>query len=127
MILQNTMSLRFDNNATISSIQTLFNTTFPYLRIEFYVNLLFDQSLDLKSKVQPNRTLRDCRRVFNNGELEITPALTVSELVDCCKKMYGLDVQVLRQSGKVWLGTTLTENWTLEEQNKQGEVLSKIA
>jgi hypothetical protein len=34
-------------------------------------------------------------------------------------------VQVFRQSGRVWLETTRTDDWTLAEQNKQGEELSK--
>jgi hypothetical protein len=33
--------------------------------------------------------------------------------------------QVYRKSGKIWLETTVTDSWTLEEQNKQGESLSK--
>jgi hypothetical protein len=33
-------------------------------------------------------------------------------------------VQVFRKSGKVWLETTVTDGWTLEEQNLQGEALS---
>ena len=119
------MSLTFDDNADIGSLQTQFNTVFPYLKIEFYVNLLFDQDLDLKAHVQSHRKLSDCRRIFNNGDLVVTPSLTVSELVGSCKRIYGLDAQIFRKSGKAWLGTTLTDNWTLEEQNRQGEILSK--
>lgn len=119
------MSLELNHNDLISTVQTQFNEAFPYLKIEFYTNLLFDQNLDLRAQVQSNRTLRDCRRVFNNGDLVITPSLTISELVGGFRTMYGLDAQVLRKSGKAWLGTTLTDNWTLEEQNRQGEILSK--
>jgi hypothetical protein len=35
-------------------------------------------------------------------------------------------VQVLRKSGKAWLEATITDGWTLEEQNIQGEDLSEI-
>jgi hypothetical protein len=38
--------------------------------------------------------------------------------------VYGIHVQLFRKSGKVWINTSVTSSWTLEEQNKQGEVLS---
>ena len=36
-------------------------------------------------------------------------------------KTFGLSAQVFRLSGDVWLETTSTDNWTLEEQNSTGQ------
>jgi hypothetical protein len=36
----------------------------------------------------------------------------------------GLYVQVFRKSGKVWLETTATDNWSLYKQNEEGQELS---
>jgi hypothetical protein len=36
----------------------------------------------------------------------------------------GLYVQVFRKSGKVWLETTATDNWSLFKQNEEGQELS---
>ena len=41
-------------------------------------------------------------------------------------EVYGLGVQVFRKSGNVWLETTVTDSWTLKEQNDQGESLSEF-
>ena len=50
--------------------------------------------------------------------------MTVANLENDFDAIYGLAVHVFRKSGKVWLETTVTDNWTLEEQNRQGELLS---
>jgi hypothetical protein len=50
--------------------------------------------------------------------------MTVTEIEKSFNRFYGLNTQILRKSGNIWLGTTVTDNWTLEEQNKQGESLS---
>jgi hypothetical protein len=52
--------------------------------------------------------------------------MTVSNLEQKFRDVYGLSVQVFRRSGKAWLETTFTDGWTLEEQNSQGEDLSKL-
>lgn len=51
----------------------------------------------------------------------ITPDMTVTDLEQSFNTIYGLGVQVFRKSGKIWLETTVTDGWTLEEQNRQGE------
>jgi len=34
-------------------------------------------------------------------------------------------VQVSRKSGSIWLETTMTDNWTLKQQNDHGRELSE--
>jgi hypothetical protein len=74
----------------------------------------------------PSKTLGECRTIHDSGTLTITPQMTVANLEQGFADVYGLSVQVFRKSGKVWLETTVTDNWTLEEQNRQGEALSKL-
>jgi len=38
---------------------------------------------------------------------------------------FGLAAQVFRKSGRVWLETIRTDNWTLNDQNKHGRELSE--
>jgi hypothetical protein len=51
--------------------------------------------------------------------------MTVTELESRFNTIYGLSVQLFRKSGRAWLETTVTDGWTLEEQNNEGEALSK--
>lgn len=69
----------------------------------------------------------ECRTIQNRNEIAITPDMTVVELEQCFNNIYGLGIQVFRKSGKGWLETTVTDGWTLKEQNKQGEALSKVS
>jgi hypothetical protein len=38
--------------------------------------------------------------------------------------LFGVPVQILRKSGKIWLETTMTDHWTLLQQNQHGEEIS---
>jgi hypothetical protein len=68
--------------------------------------------------------LKECRTLTSNLHVNIEPQMTVLDLDQQFQKAYGIGVLVYRRSGKVWLETTLTDAWTLEEQNWQGEALS---
>ncbi|MEI8136499.1 MAG: hypothetical protein WCH21_04145 [Bacteroidota bacterium] len=75
----------------------------------------------------PSKTLGECRTIHDSGTITITPQMTVADLEQNFRDIYGLSAQVFRKSGKVWLETTVTDVWTLEEQNSQGESLSKLS
>ena len=114
------------DNRKISAIQEEFNVAFPYLKLEFFDKPHSPgQASAKKSLRQSNKTLGECRTIHNKGTIEINANMTVSDLEQRFSDVYGLGVQVFRKSGKVWLETTVTDGWTLLEQNRQGEELSK--
>ena len=121
------MKITINDRRKIFVIQEEFNTVFPYLKLEFFST---SHKLGAKSEQQcmkyNSQTLGECRTVHNEGEITITPNLTVADLEQRFSNIYGLGVQVFRKSGKIWLETTVTDGWTLEEQNRQGEALSKV-
>ncbi len=122
------MKITINDNRKISVLQEEFNTAFPYLKIEFFSKPHEVSKGSTKQYLNPNsKTLGECRTIHNKGEMIIYPQTTVAELEQEFRKLYGLGVQVFRKSGKVWLETTVTDGWTLEEQNSQGEALSKRA
>lgn len=104
----------------IHTIKEKFNAFFPYLRIE-----LFPSSRNVSGSSKTNLELEAFRLHGNTDIIIISPSMTVSDLEMRFKSIYGLMAQVFRKSGKIWLETTITDSWTLEEQNKQGESLSK--
>ncbi len=119
------MKIKIDNNSKISSIQEEFNAAFPFLRIEFFSEPSQPGGTSLVKVIKSQgRTLNECRTVHNKNSVSITPDLSVADLDQLFRNNYGLGVQVFRKSGKAWLETTVTEGWTLEEQNRQGEALS---
>jgi hypothetical protein len=119
------MTIQISDERSISGIQEEFNLAFPYLKLEFFRKPHKTGAPSLKKEMKPgDKTIRECRKLHQDGSLTIIPTMTVSELEQRFQEMYGLSVQVFRKSGRVWLETTVTDNWTLYEQNRQGEALS---
>jgi len=38
----------------------------------------------------------------------------------CLQYEFGLPAQILRKSGNLWLETSMTNHWTLQQQNDHG-------
>lgn len=122
------MKITINDHRKIFAIQEEFNTVFPYLKLEFFSKPHKPGGESPKKLVKHNsKTLSECRTIHNAGEITITSKMTVMDLEQRFSDVYGLSVQVFRKSGKVWLETTVTDGWTLEEQNSQGESLSKMS
>jgi hypothetical protein len=115
------MVLHILQNKTLQETQEEFNNAYPFLRIEFYRN------------TEPGFARRHLKSTMpmtaaglkKNGELEINDSMTVGELENNFLEQFGLNVQVSRRSGTLWLETTMTDNWTLKQQNDHGRELSE--
>jgi hypothetical protein len=122
------MKLAINDKRKIFAIQDEFNALFPYLKLEFFAKPHKPGGASAKKLMKSNsKTLGECRTIHSDGKITITAEMTVSDLEQSFSDVYGLGVQVFRQSGKVWLETTVTDHWTLDEQNRQGEALSKLS
>lgn len=119
------MNIAINDDKPICSIQKEFSSAFPYLKLEFFLKQQHGNEQAKRLIRHHDRKLGECRTLHNAGIITIMPEMTVADLEQQFVSVYGLDVQVFRQSGKVWLETTVTDSWTLEEQNRQGESLSR--
>ena len=117
--------LRLDYGTPISEIQHQFSEVFPFLRLNFYRYAKSTPGLDRNNKILPATTRLRAAGLSKAGEIEIREDMLVSELEQQLSKDYGLSVQVLRQSGAVWLETTMTDSWTLGQQNQHGQEISR--
>lgn len=109
------------DNKTIQAIQEEFNNKFPFLKIEFYTQEHADQEGSPGSdKLEETLTIGQARTKINEGDLSIHANQKVSTLEQNFHDIYGLNVQVFRKSGNIWLQTTTTDNWTLHKQNEKG-------
>lgn len=120
------MKITINDQRSISLIQEEFNRVFPYLKLEFYSEMHKTEEGSSRRFLKKNSLLLgEFRTNHTSNEAELHPTMKVSELEELFKTTYGLGVQVFRKSGKSWLETIHTDSWTLEEQNKEGEELSK--
>jgi hypothetical protein len=120
-------TILISDSQPIRSIQNEFTSQFPFLKIEFFSHFhKTNQGSAKKDLISSNFTLKQARKSHLEGSLEITPSMTVSELERKFQLLFGLSVQVFRKSGSSWLETTVTDSWTLEQQNEQGRELSNL-
>lgn len=114
------MQLRITPAKLVSEVQAEFNTSFPFLKLEFFQNK-FQQS---NTRVGANKRIGDCQTNISDGEIEISGDMKVNELEKKFKDQFALNVQVYRKSGSLWLQTTMTDGWSLEKQNEHGMELA---
>lgn len=119
------MKIVLEDSFTLNEVKKQFHTGFPYLKLEFFSkrHKTFEaskQSLMIKDNV----SLKEL--TSKEGSLEVDKDMTVEELEKKFLTQFGLNVQVFRKSGKSWLETTITDKWTLEKQNAQGEELDVL-
>lgn len=118
------MEIHIDDNRVIKDLQVEFNNLFPFLKIEFFSKN--HKSGEISSKIlirNNNKKIGECRSVHTNGNIIISAKQKVSELETLFQNVYGLPIQIFRKSGKVWLETTSTDNWTLAKQNQEAKEL----
>ena len=111
---------------TVAGIQTQFNSQYPFLKIEFFRQAPVSGIGNAKNKmIIHDMKLDAIHGISKIGKIKLSNQMTVNELENCFEKEYGLFVQVFRKSGKIWLETTATDNWTLEQQNEEGKYLDQ--
>lgn len=105
----------------IREIQKEFNDKFPYLKIEFYTGKhKRGEGSPVVERLNPDQSIGAIRKVHTDGDLSIDGDLKVSHFEKMFLEKYGLNVQVFRKSGNLWMQTTTTDDWTLNEQNRKG-------
>lgn len=111
---------------SLATVQKLFSDVFPFLKIEF-----FEPESKIGGNAALRRRLRSTERILadyrRNGEVQeikVEPGMSVNELEKRFSNLYKLSTHVFRKSGNVWLETTITDGWSLEEQNQQGEIIT---
>jgi len=117
------MNIQIRKSKVIGEVQKDFTNAYPFLKLEFYRNMTGRTG----SAVRQNLIKSDLLNAAGNqkeGELEITDSMTVGQLEQAFYDKFGMMVQVSRKSGSIWLETTMTDNWTLKQQNEHGRELS---
>ena len=118
------MKLAITDEKRISDIQAEFNHYYPYLNLEFFWGSGkkdgYHRLTDTTVKVE---NVACC---MHEGSIQLSDNMTVSNLEDIFSNRFGLQVQVFRKSGNLWLETTKTDDWTLKVQNDHGREISTM-
>lgn len=116
--------LDISQNRSIKDLQQDFNRQYPYLKVEFYKPDSNHKGSSKRLQLIHSLSIKNAG-LMKSGKIEISDTMTVGQLEDIFRSDFGLCVQVSRKSGILWLETTMTENWTLKQQNDHGRELSE--
>ncbi|MBO9201907.1 MULTISPECIES: hypothetical protein [Niastella] len=120
------MRLSIYGERLITDVQHQFASGYPFLKLEFF------KSIDSRQKLYPRqKQLPDALQLKDawtgkkgEGELFIDDVMTVSALESTFLDKFGLAAQVFRRSGNIWLTTSITNGWTLKQQNDHGREIT---
>jgi len=119
------MTINITPERIINEIQKEFSEEFPYLKIEFFKQgVRYKPSRKNDQSLSKDLKLGNVKSFVLKEELKITGSMTVKELEKIFEERLGLSVLVYRKSGNLWLEPTMTDNWTLDQQNESGRQIS---
>ncbi|MEX1002837.1 MAG: hypothetical protein WDZ35_12035 [Crocinitomicaceae bacterium] len=114
-------TIKISDDKKLKDIKEMFNKKFPHLKIEFFSEDHDEgEATSFKSMYDDELYLKDIRKNNNEGELSINGNNKTSTFESNFKEHFGVNVQVWRKSGNMWLQTTSTDEWTLSEQERKG-------
>ena len=119
------IQLIISSDKKISSIKEEFNHLFPYLKLEFFIRKHKVLAGNYRSDMlQTDLTPKELHKLKGNAIIEITEDMQVAAVEQLFQEKFGISAQVFRKSGRSWLETTVTDDWTLKHQNDEGKELS---
>jgi glycerol-3-phosphate O-acyltransferase len=119
------MILQINKNDSLKTFQKQFNEYYPFLKIEFFKRITADEAL-----IKPCVFFEQRFEKKLNGSdkqsvsIDINRKKKIAELEKDFDMLLGLSARVFRRSGNVWVETTLTNDWSLEDQNEEGKQIS---
>lgn len=117
------MRLRIAPDRLISDLQKEFNNAFPFLKIEFFQKRILPAPT-LGQMLPHDKRIVEGQSAITDGDIEISSDMKVKDLEKIFKDKFSLAAQVFRRSGNLWLETTMTDDWTLGQQNEHGREIS---
>lgn len=117
------MKLVINPTRLISDMQRDFSEMFPFLRLEVFLRRS-RQVNENKRIISGDKRIGDAQSIPADGSIDIREDMKVQDLERAFLTDFGLNVQVLRCSGNLWLQTTMTDSWTLRQQNEHGREIS---
>lgn len=121
------MVLTINDNQKLSDVKNEFNSFFPYLKLEFFKHKHGVNKGNPKSDMlSSDLTFNKARKKHSEGTIVIKENMSVADLEQLFQEVFGISAQVFRKSGKSWIETSVTDDWSLKRQNEEGKELSSL-
>ena len=120
------MLLFINGDRLVKDLQQDFSSVYPYLKLEFFrINGLHKEQVLKDNQIKHDQKLRLAKgRDIQKGDLLIEDTMSVADLEKAFLDKFGLLTQVFRRSGNIWLETSITDSWSLKQQNELGKEIT---
>ena len=120
--MKKVIKMKITKKRSVKDLKIEFRNMFPKLKIEFYTRKHdhFEGSKE-KELIGDDILLGDLNPELEDGTFEIKENMLVDEFETQIDDKFGLHTQVFRKSGNQWLQTSITDNWSLEKQERKAE------
>jgi hypothetical protein len=112
-----------NNNSLLKDITGAFTSCYPFLKMEFPEIDKGPKTLR-RPRLDPRTSLYLFQNISTPLKIDINGNRTVSEVIHHFKNLLGIVIQISRKSGNVWNAISVTDGWSLENQNSAGEFIS---
>ena len=118
------MKLFIDKESKVDDVKKIFTSCYPFFKIELYKKPFANNFIAVKKEPLPATIrLNEFIRTADEIVIDISHNVTVAELESQFNNI-GFVTEVFRKSGNVWIASSLTDNWTLQQQNAEGKEIS---
>jgi len=123
------MLLKIEETSTIDKINESLHDKFPYLKLVFFNEDSSDAIPSAKNRItELYKPLSVLFKKMRNAHINVNGNLQVRTLEQKIYLLTGIQVQIFRRSGKVWLETLTTDSKTLSELSRMAtESLENIS
>lgn len=104
---------------TLQQLEQHFSRQYPYLRLEL--------TLPNRSDQPPHQSLDVLSGQPSHSCFLITPDMSADELVQTFLECMHLPIRLIRRAGYTWHDTDMEGQWTLQQHNHKGALLSGTA
>ena len=113
------MIIHIHDNLTLSDLQERFSKCFPALKIQFYTRPhALKKPSDENDMIHPSKKVEQARHIHTQGELELKSWHTVARVEKDFREKFGLNVQVFRNENGEWVQSSITDKFTLRDQQE---------
>jgi hypothetical protein len=113
--------IEITGHETAQQVSDAFNSHFEYLKLQFFIKSHEANAPSARKEMIDSGTVTGKMHGFlRPGVIRIDPSMHVSDFEQEFHDLFGLNVQVFRKSGGLWLETSVTDHMTLKEQNALG-------
>ena len=103
----------------LKDLKKQFHNYYPQLKIEFFNQSASAGGHNSKDQMLSNDTLISSLTGDRQGTIEFSGETSVRQFETLFSETFQLNVQVFRKSGIVYLETTNTDDWTLDQAHKE--------